>query len=83
MYVKDKQFLANIFTRMSASVTTVNEKIVACRQNKISIESLQTTVALEQLSMMHEALIVLTMLVTDPSINFEPPPELPKKVVGF
>jgi hypothetical protein len=83
MYVKDKQYLANIYKRISASVTTVNAKIIACQQNKISMEALQTSVALEQLAMQHEALIMLATLVADPEINTEPPPELPKKIVGF
>jgi hypothetical protein len=83
MYVKDKLFLANIFKRISASVTTVNAKIIACQQNKISVEALQTSVALEQLAILHEALIVLAMLVADPEINAGPLPELPKKIVGF
>jgi hypothetical protein len=83
MYVKDKLFLANIFKRISASVTTVNAKIIACQQNEISVEALQTSVALEQLAILHEALIVLAMLVADPEINAGPLPELPKKIVGF
>ena len=83
MYVKDKRYLANIFKRISASVTTVNAKIVASQQHKISIEAVQTSVALEQLAILHEALIVLAMLVADPEINVGPLPELPKKIVGF
>jgi hypothetical protein len=83
MYVKDKQFLTNIFDRISASVTTVNAKIIARQQNKISMEALQTSVALEQLAILHEVLLVLAMLVADPEINVGPPPELPKKIVGF
>jgi hypothetical protein len=83
MYVKDKQFLANVFARISASVTTVNAKIIASQQKKISTEDLLATVALEQLAMQHEALIVLAVLVADPEINVEPLPELPKKIIGF
>lgn len=83
MYVKDKLYLANILERISASVTTVNAKIIASHQNKISIEELQTSVALEQLAMLHEALIVLATLVADPEINAGPLRELPKKIVGF
>jgi hypothetical protein len=83
MYVKDKRYLANIFKRISASVTTVNAKIVASQQHKISIEAVQTSVALEQLAILHEVLIVLATLVADPEINVEPLPELPKKIVGF
>jgi hypothetical protein len=83
MYVKDKLFLENIFKRISGSVATVNAKIIACQQNKISVEALQTSVALEQLATLHEALIVLAMLVADPEINAGPLPELPKKIVGF
>ncbi len=83
MYVKEKQYLANIFKRISASVKTANEKIIACQQKKISIEELHAAVALEQLAMQHEALIVLATLVADPEINVEPLPELPKQLIGF
>jgi hypothetical protein len=83
MYVTDKKYFANIFKSISTSVATVNEKIVACREKKISIEALHTSVALEQLSMMHEILIVVATLAADPEINAGPLPELPKKIVGF
>ena len=83
MYVKDKQFLANIFNRISASVTTVNAKIVAFQEKRISVEELHSSVAIEQLAMQHEALLVLAMLVADPEINVGPLPELPKKIIGF
>ena len=29
MYVKDKQYLGNVFNRISKSVTTVNAKVIA------------------------------------------------------
>jgi len=83
MQVKDKRYLANIFTRISTSVNTVNEKIIAHRNGKASIEELQTTFVSEQLSMQHEILIVLAMLVTDPALAADPLPELPKKIIGF
>jgi hypothetical protein len=83
MYVKDKQYLANIFKRISASVTTVNTKIIAAQQKKISVEELLASVALEQLAMQHEALIMLATMVADPEITAEPLPELPKKIIGF
>jgi hypothetical protein len=83
MYVKDKEYFANILKSISASTTTVNAKIAAYQQKKISIEALQTSVALEQLSMLHETLIVLATLVADPEINAGSLPELPKKIVGF
>lgn len=83
MYVKDKQYLANIFKRISASVTTVNAKIIASQQKKISVEELLASVALEQLAMQHEALIVLATMVADPEMNAGPLPELPKKIIGF
>ncbi len=35
MQLKDKQFLANVFSRISASVKTVNEKIVAHRTGNL------------------------------------------------
>jgi hypothetical protein len=50
MPLKDKQYLANIVSRISASVTTVNEKIVADQQGKASAEELLTAVALQQLA---------------------------------
>ena len=80
---KDKQYLANMFKRISASVTTVNAKIIAVQQKKISVEELLASVALEQLAMQHEALIVLATMVADPEITAEPLPELPKKIIGF
>lgn len=83
MYVKDKLYLANLFKRISASVTTVNAKIIAAQQKKITVEELQAAVALEQLAMAHETLIVLATLVADPEINVGPLPELPKKIIGF
>ena len=83
MYVKDKRYLANIFRKISESVTTVNAKIIAAQQKKISVEELLTSVALEQLAMQHEALIVLATMVADPEITAEPLPEWPKKIIGF
>ena len=83
MQVKDKQFLVNIFNRVSASVVRVNEKIIAHQQNKLSVENLQATVALEQLAMQHEMLIALAMLVFDPGTGAMVLPDLPKKIMGF
>lgn len=83
MHVKDKKYLANIFNRISKSVTTINEKIIAQRQGKTSVEELVAIAALEQLAMQHEILIVLAMLVTDPALAAESVPELPKKIIGF
>ena len=81
MQVKDKQYLANVFNRITKSVNTVNAEIIARQQGKISAEDLLTVVAMEQLAIQHETLIVLTTLVADPSINV---PELPtKKITGF
>jgi hypothetical protein len=36
--VKDKQFLANVFNGISASVTKVNEKIIAYQQRKTRVD---------------------------------------------
>jgi hypothetical protein len=83
MYVKDKKYLAGIFERISESVATVNSGIIASQQKKISVDELLATIALEQLSMQHEALIVLATMVADPEINVGPLPELPKKIIGF
>src|ERR1700739_956843 len=83
MYVKDKRYLANIYKRISTSVTTVNTKIIASQQKKISVEELLASVALEQLAMQHDTLIVLATMVADPEINSGPLPELPKKIIGF
>jgi hypothetical protein len=82
MYLKDKLYLANIFKRISASVTTVNEKIVAFQKKNISIEEMHAAVALEQLAIQHEALIVLATLVADPDINAELP-VISNKITGF
>jgi hypothetical protein len=65
MYVKDKKYVADIFKRTSASVATVNAKIIACQKGEMTVEALQTSVAIEQLSMLHEALVVLATLVID------------------
>jgi hypothetical protein len=83
MQVKDKRYLVNIYNRVSASVTNVNEKIIAHRDGKASVESLQMAVALEQLAMQHEMLLLLGVLVTDPALAAEPLPEFPKKIIGF
>jgi hypothetical protein len=83
MQVKDKKYLANIFSRISKSVTTINEKIIAHQQGKTSVQELAAIAALEQLAMQHEILIVLAMLVTDPVLTAEPLPEFPKKIIGF
>lgn len=83
MHVKDKQYLANVFSRISASVDTVNEKITAHQNGKLSVDEFQATVALEQLAMQHETLIILAMLVADPALAAEPFPEIPKRTIGF
>jgi hypothetical protein len=83
MQVKDRQFMVNIFNRISASVTKVNDKIIANAQKTATIEELMTTVALEQLAMQHEILVVLTTMVFDPGTGSEPLPEPPKKIIGF
>lgn len=83
MYVKDKQFLVNIFKRISKSVETVNEKVIAHQQKRIPTEDLLATVAMEQLGMQHEELLLLAMLVADPEINVDSLPEPPKTIIGF
>jgi hypothetical protein len=83
MHLKDRQYFANILNSVSKSVTTVNGKITSYQQKKISVQELQVAVGLEQLSMMHEAVIALGTLVMDPAINTEPLPEMPPKIIGF
>jgi len=83
MQVKDKQYLANIFNRISASVKTVNDKIIANQQKKATVEEVMTTAALEQLAMQHEILLVLATMVFDPGTGPETLPEPPKKIIGF
>jgi hypothetical protein len=83
MQLKDRQYLANVFNRIRASVNTINEKIIAQRKGEATIEGLLATTALEQLAMQHEILIMLAMLVTDPELTSEPLPEFPKKIIGF
>lgn len=83
MQPKDKQFVANIYNRISASVKTVNEKIIANRQNKATIEDLIATAALEQVAMQLEILIVLALMAFDPQTDSETLPEPPKKIIGF
>ena len=83
MQVKDKQYLVNVFSRISASVKTVNDKIVANQQKRATVEDLIATAALEQLAIQHEILIVLATMVFDPGTGSETLPELPKKIIGF
>lgn len=79
MQVKDKQYLANVFNRITASVNTVNERIIAHRNGKVSVEELHALIALEQLVMQQETLILLATLAIDPALATEPLPELPKR----
>lgn len=83
MQVKDKKYMLNIFKRISESVKTANEKILAQQQGKLSLEQLKATLALEQLGMQHEILIVLATMIFDPGTDTEPLPEMPKKIIGF
>jgi hypothetical protein len=83
MQVKDKQFAANVFDRISASVATVNAKIIAQQQKKITVDDLLATTALEQLAMQHEMLILLVTMIFEPETPAEVLPELPKKIIGF
>lgn len=83
MQSKDKQFVANIFNKISASVKTVNDKIIDHQQNRATVESLMATIALEQLTIQHEILIVLATMVFDPGTGSETLPEPPKKIIGF
>jgi hypothetical protein len=83
MQVMDKRFLANVYNRVAASVTTINEKILARRLGKATVEDLIATAALEQLAIQHEILLLLGVLVIDPALAAEPLPELPKKIMGF
>jgi hypothetical protein len=83
MQVKDKQYMVNLFNRISASVKTVNDKIIANQQKKATVEDLLATTALEQLTMQHEILIILATMVFDPGTGSETLPEPPKKIIGF
>ena len=83
MQVKDKQYMANIFDRISASVKTVNDQIIAHQQKRATVEGLMVTVALEQLTIQHEILIMLATMAFDPGTGSETLPELPKKIIGF
>jgi hypothetical protein len=83
MQVKDRQYLANIINKVGKSATTTNEKILAYRNGKASVEQLHAAVALEQLGMQHEILLALGILIIDPVLAAEPLPEMPKKILGF
>jgi hypothetical protein len=83
MQVKDRQYMVNILNRIAASVKTVNDKIIANQQKRATVEDLMATVALEQLTMQHEILIVLATMVFDPGTSSEALPEPPKKIIGF
>lgn len=83
MQVKDNQYLVNVFNRISASVNTVNDKIIANAQKRAAVEDLIATTALEQLAIQHEILIALATMVFDPGTGSETLPERPKKIIGF
>jgi hypothetical protein len=83
MQVKEKEFLVNVFDRISKSVVAVNEKILAQRSGKISVEDLHASVAFAQLTMQQEMLVLLAVMVYDPGTDAESMPELPKKIIGF
>jgi hypothetical protein len=83
MQLKDRQYMANILNRIAASVTTVNDKIIANQQNRATVEDLMATVALEQLTMQHQILTVLVTMAFDPGTSSEAFPEPPKKIMGF
>ena len=83
MQIKNKQYLVNILNRISASVTTVNDKIIANQQKRATVEDLIATTALEQLAIQHEILLVLATMVFEPGTDSETLPEPPKKIIGF
>jgi hypothetical protein len=83
MQVKDKQYLANVYNRIKASVATVNAKIAAEQQGQVSLERVMAAVALERLAMQHDILIVLATIVYDPGTDDGPLPEMPRKFIGF
>jgi hypothetical protein len=83
MQVNDKQWLQNVYNKVASSVAKVNEKILDHRNGKATVESLQTAVALEQLAIQHEILLLLGVMIIDPALAAEPLPELPKKIIGF
>jgi hypothetical protein len=83
MQVKDKQYIANIYNKISASVKTVNDKIIANQQKKATVEELMATAALEQLTIQHEILLVLATMIFDSGTGPETLPEPPKKIIGF
>jgi hypothetical protein len=82
MQVKDKQYFLNVFNKISESVKTVNDKIIAHQQSNATIEGLLATVALEQLAMQHQILILLATMAFEPT-GTETLPEAPKKIMGF
>jgi hypothetical protein len=82
MQIKDKKYFVNVFNKISESVKTVNDKIIANQQKQATMESLLATVALEQLSMQQEILIILATIAFEPT-GTETLPEAPKKIMGF
>jgi hypothetical protein len=83
MQLKDKQYLANIYSRIQASVSTINAKILGHQNGTVSLEELQATAAIEQLSMQQETLLMLAILVADPDTKPADLPQMPKKIIGF
>jgi hypothetical protein len=83
MFVKDKQYLANVIKKIGASVDAVNAQIIARREGRVSADDFLASITLTQLAIQQETLLVLTMLVADPSITADSLPEPPKKIIGF
>jgi hypothetical protein len=83
MQSKDKKFLVDVYDKISASVTTVNDSIVAHQQRNTTVEQVMATVALEQLAMQHQILVILALMAFDPGTDAQVMPELPKKIIGF
>jgi hypothetical protein len=83
MQTKDKQYLVNIFDKIESSVKTVNEKIIAQQQKRATVEDLIATVALEQLTIQHEILMVLGIMFFDPGTGPATLPVAPRRIMGF
>jgi hypothetical protein len=83
MQSKDKKFLTDVYNKVSASVTTVNDSIVAHEEGKTTVQQVIATAALEQLAMQHQILIILASMAFDPGTGSQVLPEMPEKIIGF
>jgi len=83
MKLKDHKYFENVYETIGKSVKRVNEKLVDYQKDKATVEQLQVVLAMEQLSMQHEILTTLAMMIWEPKTEGETLPTPPEKLIGF